>query len=149
MAIDGTYEITVTTPMGTQTHTLILETNNNALAGTLTGPFGKQNISDGTINGNDISWFVELKPPRDFKAYLLRGFRNIIYSMMGGITGSFTGPPSLKQGPQGGPPMTGPSPADMNLFFTGTVQGDDISGYVEMGPLGSIAFKAIRIKNST
>jgi hypothetical protein len=159
MAVDGTYEITITTPMGTRTHTLILETNNNALDGTLTGPFGNQSISDGTINGNDISWSVELKPPRGFKAYLMRGFRSVMQGVMGGIMGSFAGPPSLRQGPRGGPPiggprpggppMMGPPPADMSLFFTGTVHGDDISGHVEIGPIGSVAFKGTRIKNPT
>lgn len=132
MAVNGTYEITITTPMGTRTHTLILETNNNTLNGTLTGPFGKQSISDGTINGNDISWSVELKPPRGFKAYLMKVFRSVMQGIMGGFAG---------------PPMMGPPPADMSLFFKGTVQGDDISGNVEMGPIGSVAFRGTRIKN--
>jgi hypothetical protein len=132
MPIDGTYEITITTPMGTRTHTLILETNNNTLNGTLIGPFGKQNISDGAINGNGISWSVELKPLRGSKAYLLRGFR----STMHGIMGNFAGPPIM-----------GPPTADMRLFFTGFVQGDDISGHVEMGPISSVVFRGTRIKN--
>ncbi len=132
MAVDGTYEITITTPMGTRTHTLILETKNNTLNGTFTGPFGKQRISDGSISSNDISWSVELKPPKSFKSYLLRGFRSVMQGIMGGFTGS---------------PMMGPPPADMSLFFTGTVQGDEISGNVEMGPMGSVAFRGTPIKN--
>ena len=85
MAVIGTYEITITTPMGTRTHTLILETNNNTLNGTLTGPFGKQSISDGTINGNDISWSVELKPPRGFKAI----FNERVQGCYAGYNGRF------------------------------------------------------------
>ena len=52
MAVDGTYDITVTSPMGPETSRLTLKTDGN----TLTGTMGTDAIMDGKVNGNVAEW---------------------------------------------------------------------------------------------
>lgn len=52
MAVDGTYDITVPTPMGDQTSRLTLKTDGN----TLTGTMGADELIDGKVNGDEAQW---------------------------------------------------------------------------------------------
>jgi hypothetical protein len=52
MAVDGTYDITVPTPMGDQTSRLTLKTAGN----TLTGTMGADALIDAKVNGNEVQW---------------------------------------------------------------------------------------------
>jgi hypothetical protein len=52
MAVNGTYDITVPTPMGDQTSRLILKTDGN----TLTGTMEADALIDGKVNGNEVQW---------------------------------------------------------------------------------------------
>ncbi len=56
MAVDGTYKITANTPQGQQTATLTLKEDSGALSGTIDGPYGKVDISGGTVDGGNASW---------------------------------------------------------------------------------------------
>ena len=56
MSVDGTFKLTVNTPMGTQTPTLTLKEDGGALSGTIDGQAGKQAFSGGTVDGNKASW---------------------------------------------------------------------------------------------
>ncbi|MBH5388633.1 MULTISPECIES: hypothetical protein [Bradyrhizobium] len=63
MAVDGNWNLTMTTPMGEQQATLSLK----AAGGTLTGTLGAQGntteIFDGTASGDNVSWKASIDKP--------------------------------------------------------------------------------------
>jgi hypothetical protein len=64
MAVDGTYNITVHTPIGDQKSKLILKTGGNSLSGSLeVAMAGVTEFMGGTVNGNEVSWTVTPKTP--------------------------------------------------------------------------------------
>ena len=62
MAVDGSYQIEMDTPMGKQKAVLILKANGNTLSGTADTPLGKKDFT-GTIKGNVIAWKTEVEGP--------------------------------------------------------------------------------------
>ncbi|MBI5283940.1 MAG: hypothetical protein HY874_02510 [Chloroflexi bacterium] len=58
MAADGTWKLTMTTPMGTQTPTLTLTSAGESLTGTMEGAQGAAEIEDGRVDGNNVSWVI-------------------------------------------------------------------------------------------
>jgi len=56
MAIDGTYNITIHTPIGDQKVKLTLKTQGNALSGTSESSMGVSTFAGGTVNGNEVQW---------------------------------------------------------------------------------------------
>ncbi len=58
MTIDGTWNLTITTPMGPQQGSLELKANGGSLEGTMTGPQGAVPLEDGKVDGNSLSWSV-------------------------------------------------------------------------------------------
>ena len=93
MAVDGDWNITMSTPMGERNATLSLK----ASGGTLTGMQGAEGnsaeIFDGTVAGDDVAWKVSITNPM---------------------------------------PLT--------LEFTGKVAGDNMTGEMGIGPMGSFPF---------
>ncbi len=63
MAVDGTYEIEIDTPMGAQKGKLTLKTDGDKLSGTMETPMGNQEFSDGTVSGDDVAWAMEINSP--------------------------------------------------------------------------------------
>jgi hypothetical protein len=63
MAIDGTWNLTLETPIGTQESTLEATTSAGALTGTQSSPDGSQPIQDGAVNGDEASWSVNITSP--------------------------------------------------------------------------------------
>src|SRR3982750_4721363 len=63
MAVDGNWNITMSTPMGDRQATLTLKNT----GGTLTGSQGAEgqstDILDGSANGDDVSWKVSITNP--------------------------------------------------------------------------------------
>ena len=55
MAINGTYELTVQTPLGVLNSKLTLKTEGNTLSGTSEASTGMTEVS-GSINGNQVEW---------------------------------------------------------------------------------------------
>jgi len=98
MAIDGTYNITISTPMGDRPASLTLVTDGDALSGTFSSQQGDQPWDGGTVNGNQVAW-----------------------------SNNFSG-------------AMGP----MQLDFAGTVEGDQLSGTVQFGAMGSGTFTGVR-----
>jgi hypothetical protein len=98
MAVDGTWKLTVNTPMGAQESTLTLSTSGATLTGMQSAPNGgSAPIEDGEVSGNEVSWNASITKPM---------------------------------------PMT--------LKFSGTVEGDKISGQVKLGMFGSASFSGTR-----
>jgi hypothetical protein len=62
MAVDGTYNITMTSPMGPMQAKLTLKSDGNSLSGTMATPMGTDNFT-GTINGKDLQWTAQATTP--------------------------------------------------------------------------------------
>ena len=63
MAIDGTYNIEIDTPMGRQSAKLTLKTDGNSLSGTMESSFGANEFSGGTVTGDEVAWSMDIKGP--------------------------------------------------------------------------------------
>jgi hypothetical protein len=65
MSIDGTWNLTFDTPIGTQETTLVAKASGGALTGTQTGRDGSkaQAIHDGAVDGNEASWSLDITSP--------------------------------------------------------------------------------------
>lgn len=64
MAIDGSYNIEVDTPLGKQTAKLVLKSDGNTLSGSVEAEIaGLQEFSGGTVNGDEANWSMELNSP--------------------------------------------------------------------------------------
>lgn len=98
MAVDGTYDIEVDSPMGKMGARVTLETDGSKLKGTVESQMGTQPFENGTVDGDKIAWSMEVSSP------------------MG----------------------------TMELAYSGTVSGDEISGEVRAGSFGSSPFKGTR-----
>jgi hypothetical protein len=63
MSADGTWNLTMQTPMGERRSTLTLSTAGGTLTGTQQAEGDTTDISEGTVNGNDVSWKVAITNP--------------------------------------------------------------------------------------
>ena len=63
MSADGTWNVTMNSPMGSQDATLVLSTDGAALSGKMSGPQGDIDITDGTVDGDSLSWKAALTQP--------------------------------------------------------------------------------------
>jgi hypothetical protein len=97
MAVDGNWNLTMSTPMGERNATLSVKSSGGALTGTQSAEGNTGEIFDGTVNGDDIAWKIAITNPM---------------------------------------PLT--------LEFTGTVEGDSLSGQMGIGMMGSFPFTGKR-----
>ena len=97
MAVDGDWTITMTTPMGDRKASLTLKADGKTLTGTQSADGNEGAIYDGTVNGNDVAWKIDITEPMS-----------------------------------------------LTLDFSGSVDGDAISGDMGIGPMGSFPFKGAR-----
>lgn len=56
MALDGTWNLTLNTPMGARPVTVTLKSDGNDLSGTFQAPQGNQEFEGGTANGDEGTW---------------------------------------------------------------------------------------------
>jgi hypothetical protein len=63
MAVDGSWKIAMETPLGTRNATLTLATSGGTLTGTMSGEAGSTEIADGRVNGNQVSFSVDITQP--------------------------------------------------------------------------------------
>jgi len=97
MAVDGNWNITMSTPMGERSATLTLKNAGGALTGTQGADGNSTEIFDGTANGDDVAWKVSITNPM---------------------------------------PLT--------LTFSGTVNGNSLTGMADTGMFGSFPFEGTR-----
>jgi hypothetical protein len=98
MAVDGTWKLTVNTPMGAQESTLVVTSSGTIVTGTQSAGSGEgRPVDDLTVNGNDVSWKSSISRPM---------------------------------------PMT--------LEFSGSVNGDTMTGSVKLGMFGKQPFSGVR-----
>ena len=63
MAVDGNWNLTMTTPMGERNATLNLKSSGGALTGTQGAEGNSAEIFDGTVSGHDVAWKVSITNP--------------------------------------------------------------------------------------
>ena len=63
MAVDGTYNIEIDTPMGKQPSKLTLKTDGDAVSGNMDSPMGSMEFSGGKVDGDNVSWEMEIDSP--------------------------------------------------------------------------------------
>ena len=97
MSADGTWNLTMETPMGERRSTLTLSTAGGTLTGKQEAEGNTTEIAEGTVNGNDVSWKVSITNPM---------------------------------------PLT--------LTFSGTVDGNNLTGTADTGMFGSFPFQGTR-----
>ena len=63
MSADGTWNTTMNTPMGAQNGTMTLSTDGGTLTGTLVSPQGEIELTDGTVDGDTLTWKADITSP--------------------------------------------------------------------------------------
>jgi len=63
MAVDGNWNLVMTTPMGERNATLTLKAEGSTLTGTSGADGNMAEIFEGTISGNDVAWKVNITQP--------------------------------------------------------------------------------------
>lgn len=61
---EGSWSMTLNSPRGARQGTLELSVDGSSLRGTWTGPQGAQEFTDGTVEGANVSWRIEMTGPR-------------------------------------------------------------------------------------
>jgi hypothetical protein len=62
MSVDGTWDITVNTPMGAQASTIVLTSDGETLNGEVTAP-QPGTIYEGTVDGDSAKWKIDITVP--------------------------------------------------------------------------------------
>jgi hypothetical protein len=65
MAVDGTWNLTMETPMGERKTTLEAKTEGGTLTGQQSAEGNSTAIYDGTVTGNDVAWKVDISQPME------------------------------------------------------------------------------------
>ncbi|HEY0851725.1 MAG TPA: hypothetical protein VGD96_17560 [Bradyrhizobium sp.] len=95
MAVDGNWNITLSTPMGERKTALSVTTSGGVLNGTQGADGNSTDIFDGTANGDDVAWKVSITNPMP-----------LTLAFSGKVTGdTMSGEASI--GPMGSFPFTG------------------------------------------
>ncbi|HXY90346.1 MAG TPA: hypothetical protein VEH75_06975 [Xanthobacteraceae bacterium] len=63
MAVDGTWNISIETPIGTRQATLNIAASGGTLTGTQSADGNTGEIADGKVDGNKVSWKVAITNP--------------------------------------------------------------------------------------
>ena len=63
MAVDGNWNLVMTTPMGERNATLSLKSAGSTLTGTQGADGNSTEIFDGTVEGDDVAWKVSITNP--------------------------------------------------------------------------------------
>ena len=62
-AVDGDWEVTVKSPMGDQKSVLTINSNGDSFTGKMQGSLGSMDIANGSVNGNTLSWKMDMTAP--------------------------------------------------------------------------------------
>lgn len=63
MSVDGSWKITVNTPRGSQESTLTVNSSGGSFTGTMVGGRGTTEIKDGKVDGDTLSWSLQMTSP--------------------------------------------------------------------------------------
>lgn len=63
MAVDGSYNVEMNSPMGTRTGSLILKTDGDSLTGTVSDEQGEHTLEDGEVSNDEFSFNLRVSTP--------------------------------------------------------------------------------------
>ncbi len=63
MSVAGTYKIVTKTPMGDQNGTFTVTVSGDSFTGGVAGPMGSMEVRDGKVDGNTLTWKMDMKVP--------------------------------------------------------------------------------------
>jgi hypothetical protein len=61
--VDGAWDCVTQTPMGEQTSVFTVKTEGATFTGSNAGPLGSLDVIDGKVEGNTLTWKMEMKVP--------------------------------------------------------------------------------------
>lgn len=61
--VDGAYDCVTKTPMGDQASVLTVISNGDSFQGTNAGPLGSLDVKEGKVDGNRLTWKMEMTIP--------------------------------------------------------------------------------------
>lgn len=67
MSIDGSYDCVTKSPMGDQASVVTIVTNGDTFTGTNEGAMGSMDLENGKINGNELTWEMNMTVPMPMK----------------------------------------------------------------------------------
>lgn len=67
MSIDGSYDCVTKSPMGDQASVVTIVTNGDTFTGTNEGAMGSMELEDGKIDGNTLTWVMNMTVPMPMK----------------------------------------------------------------------------------
>jgi hypothetical protein len=62
-AVDGKYDVTVKSPMGDQKSVLTVNSDGAGFSGSMAGAMGSMDIESGAVDGNILSWTMNMTVP--------------------------------------------------------------------------------------
>lgn len=63
MSVAGTYDIVTKSPMGDQKGQFTVNVDGDTFTGTVTSPMGSMDVSEGKVDGNKLTWKMDMKVP--------------------------------------------------------------------------------------
>lgn len=63
MSIDGAWNCTTQSPMGPQQSVFTISTSGGTFTGTNIGSLGSMDVENGTVDGNTLSWTMQMSVP--------------------------------------------------------------------------------------
>lgn len=65
--VDGSYECVTKSPMGDQKSVLTVNVDGDSWTGSNAGQMGSLDITDGKVDGNTLTWTMDMKVPMPMK----------------------------------------------------------------------------------
>jgi len=62
-AVDGDWDVTVKSPMGDQKSVLTINSDGGSFTGKMAASLGSMDIASGSVDGNTISWKMDMTVP--------------------------------------------------------------------------------------
>jgi hypothetical protein len=63
VSVSGTYDVAISTPMGEQRGTAAFAADGGSFSGRFESPLGAVDIRDGRVDGNRLTWGMEISSP--------------------------------------------------------------------------------------
>ena len=62
-AVDGDWNVTIKTPMGDQSSVFTVKSDGATFTGQVAGALGSMDIKDGAVDGNTLTWKMDMTVP--------------------------------------------------------------------------------------
>lgn len=62
-AVDGDWDVTIKTPMGDQKSVFTITSDGGSFSGKVAGAMGSMDVKDGTVDGNTLTWKMDMTVP--------------------------------------------------------------------------------------